>query len=128
MEFSGLLRSFLFRRLEPWTTYSLILEACTVAGCTHTLPQLVTTVAAPPALQPPPRPLFIGPDRVTLTWGPPSQPNGPIGEYYLLGRILEEVEIGRSNEEDTESGKVGETKQADILKFMVNLTTCNCLD
>nr|XP_040024120.1 usherin isoform X2 [Gasterosteus aculeatus aculeatus] len=106
MEFSGLLRSFLFRRLEPWTTYSLILEACTVAGCTHTLPQLVTTVAAPPALQPPPRPLFIGPDRVTLTWGPPSQPNGPIGEYYLLGRILEEVEIGRSNEEDTESGKV----------------------
>ncbi|XP_056269140.1 usherin isoform X3 [Pseudoliparis swirei] len=106
LEFSGLLRNFLFRRLEPWTMYSLILEACTSAGCTRTPPQHVTTAAAPPALQPPPRPLFIGPDRVTLTWGPPSQPNGPIGEYYLLGRNVEEVGNGRSHEEDIEREKV----------------------
>ncbi|XP_070762485.1 usherin [Enoplosus armatus] len=106
LEFSGLSRSFLFRRLEPWTMYSLTLEACTLAGCTRTPPQHVTTAAAPPASQPPPRPLFIGPDRVSLTWGPPSQPNGPIGEYFLLGRILEEVGRGRSNEEGIERGKV----------------------
>ncbi|KAM9366692.1 usherin [Symphorus nematophorus] len=106
LEFSGLSRNFLFRRLEPWTVYSLTLEACTSAGCTRTPPQHVTTAAVPPASQPPPRPLFIGPDRVSLTWGPPSQPNGPIGEYFLLGRSLEEVGRGRSNEEGIERGKV----------------------
>lgn len=108
LEFSGLSRNFLFRRLEPWTTYTLTLEACTSAGCTRTPPQHITTAAAPPASQPPPRPLFIGPDKVSLTWGPPTQPNGPIGEYVLVGRSLEDMGRGRSNEEDMERGKVGD--------------------
>lgn len=86
LEFSGLSRSFLFRRLEPWSRYSLTLEACTSAGCTRTPPQHVTTAAAPPAQQGPPRPLLIGPDWVSLTWSPPTQPNGPIREYVLVGR------------------------------------------
>lgn len=121
LEFSGLSRNFLFRRLEPWTVYSLTLEACTSAGCTRTPPQYITTAAAPPASQPPPRPLFVGPDCVSLTWGPPSHPNGPIGEYLLLGRSVEEVGRGRSNDEAVERGKVGETKDA---SHMVNLTFC----
>ncbi|XP_029001116.1 usherin isoform X2 [Betta splendens] len=106
LEFSGLSRSFLFRRLEPWTTYSLVLEACTSAGCTRSPPQQITTAAAPPASQPPPRSLLIGADRVALTWAPPTQPNGPIGEYVLLGRSLEEVGKGRSNEQESDRGKV----------------------
>uniref|UniRef100_A0A3P8RYW1 Usherin n=1 Tax=Amphiprion percula TaxID=161767 RepID=A0A3P8RYW1_AMPPE len=105
LEFSGLSRSFLFRRLDPWTTYTLTLEACTSAGCTHSLPQHITTAAAPPASQPPPTPLFIGPDRVSLTWGPPSQPNGPVGEYLLRGRSVEEEARARSNEDDTEGAE-----------------------
>lgn len=107
LEFSGLLRNFLFRRLEPWTIYTLTLEACTAAGCTHTPPQHITTATAPPASQPPPKALFIGTDRVSLSWGPPAQPNGPIGEYFLLGKSLEEVGKGGSNEEDIEREKVG---------------------
>ncbi|XP_035991625.1 usherin [Fundulus heteroclitus] len=106
LEFSGLLRSFVFRRLEPWTVYSLILEACTAAGCTHSPPQHIITAAAPPASQRPPRPLSVGPDHVSLTWYPPSQPNGPIGEYFLLGRNLDEMGRLRNNEEDTDGGKV----------------------
>lgn len=131
LEFSGLSRSFLFRRLEPWTMYSLTLEACNSAGCTRNPPQHVTTAAAPPASQAPPMPLFVGPDRVSLTWGPPSQPNGPIGEYFLLGRSLEEVGKGRSNEEGVEREKVGETIyralkiRAVIPKFMGYLTICH---
>ncbi|XP_069030560.1 usherin [Embiotoca jacksoni] len=106
LEFSGLSRSFLFRRLEPWTIYTLTLEACTSAGCTHTPLQHITTAAAPPASQPPPRTLLIGPEHVSLTWGPPSQPNGPIGEYFILGRSREEDGRGRINEEDIDMGKV----------------------
>uniref|UniRef100_A0A1A7W9R6 Usher syndrome 2A (Autosomal recessive, mild) n=3 Tax=Nothobranchiidae TaxID=405002 RepID=A0A1A7W9R6_9TELE len=106
LEFSGLSRSFLFRRLEPWTVYSLTLEACTLAGCTHSRPHHITTAAALPASQLPPRPLSIGPDHVSLTWDPPSEPNGPIGEYSLLGRCLEEKGRLRSSDEDIEMGKV----------------------
>ncbi|XP_071778073.2 usherin [Centroberyx gerrardi] len=124
LEFSGLSRHFLFRRLEPWTIYTLTLEVCTSAGCTRTPPQHVTTAAAPPASQPPPRPLFIGPDRVSLSWGPPSQPNGPIAEYFLLGRSLEEGGRGRSNEEDVERGKVlfRETSPQEFNSFSYTVT------
>lgn len=111
LEFSGLSRNFLFRRLEPWTMYSLTLEACTSAGCTRTSPQDITTAAAPPASQHPPKPFFIGPDSVSLSWGPPTQPNGPIGEYFLLGRTRsKDIGRGRSNEEDVEDGKVSDVK------------------
>uniref|UniRef100_A0A4W6FW95 Usherin n=1 Tax=Lates calcarifer TaxID=8187 RepID=A0A4W6FW95_LATCA len=123
LEFSGLSRNFLFRRLEPWTVYTLTLEACTSRGCTRSPPQHITTAAAPPASQPPPRPLFIGPDRVSLRWGPPAQPNGPIGEYFLLGRSLEEVGRGRNNEEDIERGKVlfreSSPQQTDTISYTV---------
>ncbi|CAL9701681.1 unnamed protein product [Knipowitschia caucasica] len=106
LEFSGQSHTFLFRRLEPWTVYNLTLEACTSAGCTRSLSQPVTTAAAPPAFQPPPTPLFVGAERVSLTWGPPSEPNGPIEKYILLGRSLDEFGRGRSNDDLTESGKV----------------------
>ncbi|CAJ1048931.1 LOW QUALITY PROTEIN: usherin [Xyrichtys novacula] len=124
LEFSGLSRNFLFRRLEPWTMYTLTLEACTSAGCTRTPPQHVTTAAAPPASQPPPRPLFIGQDSVSLNWGPPSQPNGPITEYFLLGRSLEGVGRGRSHDEEgVERGKVlfseSSPQQADSFTYTV---------
>ncbi|KAM7406312.1 hypothetical protein PAMP_000697 [Pampus punctatissimus] len=78
--------------LEPYSEYTLQVEA--------------VNEAAPPASQPPPKPIFIGPDHVSLTWGPPTQPNGPIGEYFLLGRSLEEMGRGRSNEEDSVREKV----------------------
>ncbi|XP_061132682.1 usherin [Syngnathus typhle] len=106
LEFSGLSRSFLFRRLEPWTTYTLTLEACTSAGCTRSPPQHVTTAAAPPASQPPPAPLSVGSDHVWLTWEGPAQPNGPIYEYHLLGRNADQVGRGRSREEDAKREKV----------------------
>uniref|UniRef100_A0A3B3X6F7 Usher syndrome 2A (autosomal recessive, mild) n=1 Tax=Poecilia mexicana TaxID=48701 RepID=A0A3B3X6F7_9TELE len=119
LEFSGLSRSFLFRRLEPWTVYSLTLEACTAAGCTLSPPQHITTAAAPPASQLPPRPLSVGADQVSLTWDPPSQPNGPIGEYSLLGRSLEERGKLRNNEEDPDGGKVEEILEAGALSYTV---------
>nr|XP_014268858.2 usherin [Maylandia zebra] len=123
LEFSGLSRSFLFRRLEPWTVYTLTLEACTSAGCTRTPPQRIATAAAPPASQSPPRPLFVGSDQVSLTWGPPSQPNGPIKEYFLLGRLLEEEGSGRSKEEDIERGKIlfreASPRQAETYSYTV---------
>ncbi|XP_077569166.1 usherin [Stigmatopora nigra] len=106
LEYSGLLRNFMFRRLEPWTAYTLTLEACTSAGCTRSHPQRVATAAAPSASQPPPTALSVGSDQVSLTWGAPTQPNGPIGEYYLLGRSVDQAGRGRRRDEDVQREKV----------------------
>ncbi|XP_072555094.1 usherin isoform X5 [Paramormyrops kingsleyae] len=85
LEFSGLSRQFLFRRLEPHTLYTLVLEACTEAGCSRTAPQPVTTVEALPSSQPPPVAQWVGSSSVELSWSPPVQPNGKISQYQVMG-------------------------------------------
>nr|XP_057944950.1 usherin isoform X3 [Doryrhamphus excisus] len=121
LEFSGLSRHFLFRRLDPWTTYTLTLEACTSVGCTRGPPHHVTTDAAPPDLQPSPTPLSIGSDHVLLSWGCPAHPNGPIEEYYLLGRS--QMWSGRSNKQDAAREKVCESSV--ILSLTSHLRSLN---
>ncbi|KAJ3594201.1 hypothetical protein NHX12_006532, partial [Muraenolepis orangiensis] len=91
--------------ITPWTVYTLVLAACTSRGCVRSAVQPVTTSAAPPSGQAPPRPLSVGPDRVSLTWAPPAEPNGPIEEYALLGRGPEDEARGRSHEEDVISNE-----------------------
>lgn len=96
LEFSGLSRQFLFRRLEPFTTYSLVLEACTEAGCTRTVPQPITTEEALPSSQLPPSAQYIGTNSVALHWVPPGQANGRILHYQVV----------KSDKDDTEQATV----------------------
>lgn len=83
-EYSGLSRQFLFQRLEPFTVYSLVLEACTVAGCTRSFPQPVQTDEAPPAFQPTPTIRSHTATSVGLSWSPPLNPNGKITHYDVI--------------------------------------------
>ncbi|MFT7813012.1 usherin [Arapaima gigas] len=85
LEFSGLSRQFLFRRLEPYTVYSLVLEACTEAGCSRTAPQVVITEEAPPSSLPAPTAWNVGAYSVELRWSPPTQTNGRITQYQVIG-------------------------------------------
>lgn len=98
LEFSGLSRQFLFRRLEAYTTYSLVLEACTEVGCTRTVPQPITTEEAPPSSQLPPTAQHIGSNSVELHWVPPGQANGRILQYQVLA--------GKNDEGETVQAKV----------------------
>ncbi|TRY59653.1 hypothetical protein DNTS_027396, partial [Danionella cerebrum] len=98
LEFSGLARQFLFRRLEPYTVYTLVLEACTEAGCTRSTPQRVTTEEAAPSSQPPPTVQEVDSRSVELRWSPPDHPNGRILQYHLQAVRLEEGRL--RNEED----------------------------
>ncbi|KAK1793453.1 hypothetical protein P4O66_011830 [Electrophorus voltai] len=100
LEFSGLSRQFLFRRLAPYTTYALVLEACTEVGCTRTPIQPVTTGEAPPASQAPPSARRIGPRDAELSWNPPGQPNGIILLYQLMAAGVEDG--GFRSDEDSE--------------------------
>ncbi|MEE6473903.1 hypothetical protein FKM82_010212 [Ascaphus truei] len=86
LEYSGLSHQFLVRRLEPYTVYTLVLEACTAAGCTRTLPQLVQTDEAPPASQLPSIIQFLNATHIELSWPPPIHPNGKIKHYNVIKR------------------------------------------
>ena len=71
-------------RLQPFTTYSLQLAACTSAGCTYGSVQFAGTEEAPPVGLAPPSITALSPRRVVIMWEPPSQPNGIILLYELL--------------------------------------------
>ncbi|XP_053315134.1 usherin [Spea bombifrons] len=86
LEYSGLSHRFLFRRLEPHTVYTLILEACTAAGCTQTFPQPVQTEEAPPASQHPPAIESCNSTHIKLNWSPPIHRNGVINHYDVIKR------------------------------------------
>ncbi|XP_063040160.1 usherin [Engraulis encrasicolus] len=105
LEFSGLSRQFLFRRLEPFTTYTLLLEACTEAGCTRTGPQPITTDEAPPSAPPPLVAQHIGAESVQLSWEPPAHPNGRLLQYQLLA-VAVETGRSRTDEDDLQRAKV----------------------
>lgn len=105
LEFSGLARQFLFRRLEPYTVYTLVLEACTEAGCSRTAPQHITTKEAAPSSQPAPTVQQVQSRSVELRWSPPAQPNGRILEYQVLAVSLEDGRVW-SDEDDSMRAKI----------------------
>lgn len=96
LEYSGLGRQFLFRRLAPFTLYTLTLEACTAAGCAHSVPQPLWTEEAPPDSQMAPTIQSVEPTRVRLHWSQPAYPNGKIIRYEVIRRCLEGEDRGNT--------------------------------
>ncbi|XP_078412490.1 usherin [Cetorhinus maximus] len=84
LEYSGLFRQFLFRRLEPYTVYTLMLEACTKAGCTHLPPQEIRTDEALPTSQPAPTIQSVNATQIELRWIKPLSANGKIIQYDVF--------------------------------------------
>ena len=78
------LTTYQVTRLQPFTTYSLQLGACTSAGCAYGIVQLAGTKEAPPVGQATPTVAALGPRRVQITWELPSQVNGIILLYEIL--------------------------------------------
>ena len=78
------LTTYQVTRLEPFTTYSLQLGACTSAGCTYGSTQFAGTEEAPPTGQAAPTVMAQSPRRVQITWQSPSQVNGIIIIYEVL--------------------------------------------
>ncbi|KAG8518191.1 Usherin, partial [Galemys pyrenaicus] len=96
LEYSGLTRPLPFRRLHPFTLYTLTLEAHTRAGCAHAAPQPLRTGEAPPRSQPAPVVQTVGPTSVELSWSQPVNPNGKILRYEVIRRCLKETAGGDS--------------------------------
>ncbi|XP_069811529.1 usherin [Dendropsophus ebraccatus] len=86
LEYSGLSSQFLLRRLEPFTLYTLLLEACTASGCTQTFPHCVQTDEDSPTSQLPPQIKPLNASHIQLSWLPPVHPNGKIIHYDIIKR------------------------------------------
>nr|KAF6302646.1 hypothetical protein mPipKuh1_018529 [Pipistrellus kuhlii] len=108
LQYAGLSRRVLLRRLAPATAYTLTLQACTRAGCAHSAPQPVRTNEAPPRSQAPPQVRAVGPTRVELAWPEPLHPNGRIARYEVTRRCRE----GSSGDDGTDEQTVCPEHQA----------------
>ncbi|KAH0622701.1 hypothetical protein JD844_025231 [Phrynosoma platyrhinos] len=102
LEYSGLSRQFLFRRLEPFTLYTLVLEACTVAGCTRSLPQTIWTDEAPPASQMAPVIESVNATSIGVRWSEPINSNGKIIRYEVIHRKTKEKAPGKNGTTEEE--------------------------
>ncbi|ELW55473.1 Usherin [Tupaia chinensis] len=89
LEYTGLNRQFLFRRLNPFTLYTLTLEVCTRAGCAHSAPQPLWTDEASPDAQLAPTVHSVESNSVELSWSEPVNPNGKIIRYEVIRRCFE---------------------------------------
>ncbi|ELU01149.1 hypothetical protein CAPTEDRAFT_219707 [Capitella teleta] len=79
------------RQLQPWTTFSYRVEACTSNGCTLSDSSSVRTLEAPPEGLAIPRltaiaNAFGAMESVFAEWAPPVSPNGIILKYELYRR------------------------------------------
>lgn len=83
-EYSGTSRSFVLRKLQPFTSYAFQLEACTRAGCTKGSIQNITTAEIPPESLQTPGFTAINSTYVTLEWQPPALPYGIIILYQVF--------------------------------------------
>nr|XP_018671138.2 usherin isoform X1 [Ciona intestinalis] len=85
--YSGRARQFDFRRLTPYTRYTLVLESCTGPGlCTRSPTTTFWTAETIPESQSPPIVQGRTSNSVTLTWRKPARPNGRIRSYQIYRR------------------------------------------
>ena len=82
--YQGLSREFQYSRLQPFTTYSVQLEACTLGGCARSPTQSFTTAEVAPSNLPAPSVGSVTSNEVSLRWTPPINPNGMVMLYQVL--------------------------------------------
>lgn len=78
-------------RLQPFTSYSIQLAACTSAGCTFGRIQSATTAEVTPFGQGKPSLSVVESRSVLVIWSPPVQPNGIITRYEVLRQVNSDV-------------------------------------
>ncbi|KAI8479142.1 Usher syndrome 2A (autosomal recessive, mild), partial [Branchiostoma belcheri] len=112
----GVTKEYTFRRLAPYTTYTLILEACTLAGCARSERQALTTAETLPDYLPSPTTPEWNGTHVVISWTNPVNPNGRIIRYEVIRRQMPRT-LGRNIRQTGES-VVYETTDTDEDNYM----------
>ena len=77
--FEGLATRYIVSGLNPYTSYSLTVSACTLSGCgKQSIPANIRTLSAVPQDLSPPSLFVLGPTTIEATWKQPKTPNGVI--------------------------------------------------
>jgi len=77
-------RGFTDTDLEPFTEYSYTLQACTVAGCSLSLPAVTRSLEATPRGLAMPVVSALSFSSISVLWEGPSNPNGVISRYRVV--------------------------------------------
>ncbi len=84
--FEGLALQYIISGLKPYTSYSVVITACTSSGCGSPSSAVSgRTLEAPPQDISRPSLYILGSTIIDATWSPPRTPNGVI-RYYTLRR------------------------------------------
>ncbi|XP_048585709.1 usherin isoform X2 [Nematostella vectensis] len=90
---TSLVRNKLVTGLTPYTRYAFQVTACTAQGCGIGDRKFLRTLEAPPSGQGAPTVIAKEWNVVTISWSPPSTPNGIITSYEVQRRSDNEVPI-----------------------------------
>ena len=109
--YAGLENEYTVTNLAPFQEYSVILVACTKAGCTSSAARVVETAEAPPEGVNAPVASTVEARAVELTWEAPSQPNGIVTSYTVHRAV------GTGNAEMVYSGTATAFQDGDVSPF-----------
>ncbi|KTF72223.1 hypothetical protein cypCar_00044246 [Cyprinus carpio] len=81
-------------QLTPYQQYTIVVEACTAAGCTLSSESYtIRTPPAPPEDVPAPQLYSDTPTSVLLSWAPPRHANGELDGYTIERRVTATQQI-----------------------------------
>ena len=72
--------------LMPYTSYDILLRACTSGGCNTGMSKRGRTIQAAPQFQPAPNVTAAASTSLLVAWDPPPTPNGIITQYQIHQR------------------------------------------
>lgn len=116
--YDGLELSFTDNLLLPFTQYSYYVQACTLAGCTVGPISMATTAEAPPTGLSRPLLVALSATSVSISWSPPSAPNGIIQSYTVV------LVPGNIQITTTDLSRII-TNLSPFTNYTVNLEACN---
>lgn len=74
---------FMDSGLQPFTSYTYLLEVCTVGGCTNSSSVNALTLEDKPKAVDSPIAVAVSPTTIRVQWSPPVEPNGVVINYRL---------------------------------------------
>ena len=86
--FEGIRFSYTADNLTPFTSYSFFVEVCNQAGCASSITVSARTEQALAMGVTAPTLVVLGPTAISVSWTPPTQPNGIITLYSVRRRLL----------------------------------------
>lgn len=88
------------KSLQPFTDYSIHVQACSPVACTDSLSSVARTLPGPPESVQTPKTIAQSVSSILATWQPPMRPNGILLDYKVWLRELQVCSVEKYREEN----------------------------